>query len=99
MKRNNISDDNFKLIDDFRMLERKWGMMESIKRINFLNYNYILYQLLRRYNRATENIKMLKSIDRTKANDAICEKLFQALGWVFSPVIKGWWVMVEDEKS
>ena len=86
MEKNNVNDDNFKLFDDFRMLEEKWNTMENIKRINFLNYNYVLYQLLRRHNRPTENIKMLKSINRTKANDDICEKLFEELGWVFSRV-------------
>ena len=82
---NNIHD-NYGLEWDFKALENVW-FDHGAQRTNFLNYNYILYQLLRRHNvKPPSSIKMLKSVDRTIAHDVICEQLFNRLGWKFIPV-------------
>ena len=85
MEKNNIHDD-YGFEGDFKALENVW-FDHGVQRTNFLNYNYILYQLLRRHNiKPPSSIKMLKSVDRTIAHDVICEQLFNKLGWKFTPV-------------
>ena len=53
---------------------------------NFINTQYVLFQLLRRHKypckRADFNI--LKTIDRKSFHDDVCKSLFEQLGWNFT---------------
>ena len=57
-------------------------------RKNFINNNYVLYQLLRRHNYPCEkeNFSFLKTNDRKSYHDQICGNLFQMLNWNFRPL-------------
>jgi hypothetical protein len=57
-------------------------------RKNFINNQYVLYQLLRKYkyNCRKEDFQFLKTNDRKYYHDVICQILFEKLGWNFSPV-------------
>jgi len=61
---------------------------EKIHRKNFLNSSYLLYQLLRRHNHQCklEHFTILKTIDRKKFHDDICQNLFYRLQWKFTPI-------------
>lgn len=55
----------------------------KIERKNFINTQYVLYQLLRRHhhNCSKEDFSILKTIDRKAFHDDICQNLFTRLGW------------------
>jgi hypothetical protein len=58
---------------------------KNSERKNFINTQYVLYQLLRRhkYPCRKEDFNILKTIDRKYYHDTICADLFMALGWNF----------------
>ena len=57
-------------------------------RKNFINTQYVLYQLLRRHKFPCkkEDFNILKTIDRKYFHDTICAELFQQLGWNLHPL-------------
>lgn len=77
------------LLDDFKQLIILYDKYRNvdINRKNFMNAQYILFQLLKRHNHPcrSENFSMLKTLDRKMFHDKICEFLFNILGWKFTP--------------
>lgn len=77
------------LMDDFDKLtelyDKKYKNKKEFKRKNFINTQYVLYQLLRRHNIKCDkkDFNVLKTVDRKNFHDEICKNLFQALGWNF----------------
>jgi len=74
------------LMNDFDMLIDQYD--KTIKnnqssRKNFINTQYVLYQLLKRhkYPCRQDDFSMLKTIDRKYYHDEVCRKLFEELGW------------------
>lgn len=82
------------LLEDFKELVILYDNLhskdkaEEIDRKNFLNVQYLLFQFLRRhgYYCKIEDFSILKTTDRKQFHDKICCKLFQKLGWNFTPV-------------
>jgi len=58
------------------------------ERKNFINNQYVLYQLLKKYkyNCDITEFNILKTLERQKFHDLICELLFKELGWNFTSV-------------
>ena len=52
---------------------------------SFINSQYVLYQLLRKYNYHCdkEDFNILKTSDRQNFHDDVCKELFKTLGWNF----------------
>lgn len=82
----NISHLENTLMNDFDMLIDQYD--KTIKnnqtlRKNFINTQYVLYQLLKRhkYPCKQDDFSMLKTIDRKYYHDEVCRKLFEELGW------------------
>jgi hypothetical protein len=75
------------LMSDFDKLLELYDNSYSSERKNFINNNYILYQLLKKNNCyfPKTNFTTLKTNDRKAFHDEICQKLFEALDWNFSP--------------
>lgn len=81
------------LMKDFKELVSLYDEMhgkdkiEELNRKNFMNVQYVLYQLLKRHNHPCnlENFTVLKTIERKQFHDEICKKLFTKLGWKFTP--------------
>lgn len=86
----NLDEIEQKLLHDFDVLtalyDKVYKSKKSFVRKNFINTQYVLFQLLRRHkvkcNRNDFNI--LKTIDRKSFHDEICKNLFQKLGWNFT---------------
>lgn len=82
-----------KILEDFKELSSLYDEVygkdkpKELKRKNFLNVQYILYQLLRNRNHACklEDFAVLKTIEKKKFHDEICSHLFDLLGWNFTP--------------
>ena len=82
-----------RLIDDFKELVSFYDNIhgkdkeEELDRKNFMNVQYLLFQLLKRHGHPCkiENFTVLKTIDRKKFHDNICKNLFNRLGWKFTP--------------
>ena len=78
-----------KLLDDFDQLtalyDKKYKF--KIERKNFINTQYVLYQLLRRHKHPCnkEDFTILKTVDRQSFHDNITKVLFSLLGWNHSP--------------
>jgi ribosomal protein S27AE len=86
----NIEHLEAKLIDDFNMLIETYDKLyKNIKRKNFINAQYVLFQLLRRhkYPCNKEDFAVLKTIERKASHDDICKTLFDALGWEYIYVL------------
>ena len=87
-KANDISYLEDQLLDDFDILiDLYHKRFKHIKRKNFINTQYVLYQLLRRHRHECnhEEFIILKTIDRKFFHDEICKTLFEELGWNHSP--------------
>ena len=77
------------LLSDFdRLLEVYDTSYKDDSRKNFINNQYVLYQLLRRhnYNCNKEHFTFLKTNDRKSYHDQICAILFSKLNWTFRPL-------------
>lgn len=88
VKPDDISHLEDQLLDDFDVLiDLYHKRFKDIKRKNFINTQYVLYQLLRRHKHSCkkEEFIILKTIDRKLFHDDICKTLFQELGWNHSP--------------
>jgi hypothetical protein len=78
------------LMNDFDILVEQYDkkFKENSDRKNFINTQYVLFQLLRRhkYPCQKEEFNILKTIDRKYYHDEICSELFADLGWNFQPI-------------
>ena len=76
------------LLLDFDLLVDMYDKMFKNDRKNFINNQYVLYQLLRKYKYPCrkEDFNFLKTNDRKLYHDSVCQKLFEKLGWNFQPV-------------
>lgn len=75
-----------KLISDFDKLTELYDKMyKDIDRKNFINTQYVLFQLLKRHKHKCneEDFSILKTTDRKTFHDEITKKLFETLGWNF----------------
>ena len=79
-----------KLLDDFDILTELYDKMFKNKtgydRKNFINTQYVLYQLLMKYKHPCkkEEFTILKTVDRKNFHDDICRELFSILEWSFN---------------
>lgn len=81
------------LVDDFKRLVALYDSLhgkdavEELDRKNFMNVQYLLFQLLRRhdYQCKIEDFSVLKTVDRKLFHDRVCGNLFAKLGWKFTP--------------
>lgn len=74
------------LLRDFDLLTDLYDKrFKHTERKNFINTQYVLFQLLRRhkYPCKKEDFNILKTIDRKYYHDTICADLFMTLGWNF----------------
>lgn len=88
IKPDDISYLEHKLLDDFDVLiELYYKKFKNIKRKNFINTQYVLYQLLchHRHPCKKEEFIILKTVDRKFFHDEICKTLFEHLGWNHFP--------------
>ena len=88
IKPDDISHLEHKLLDDFDVLiELYHKKFKNIKRKNFINTQYVLYQLLchHRHPCKKEEFIILKTVDRKFFHDEICKTLFEELGWNHHP--------------
>jgi hypothetical protein len=82
-----------RLVDDFKELVSLYDDIhgkdkpEELDRKNFMNVQYLLFQLLRRHGHPCkiDNFTILKTVDRKLFHDTICKNLFDKLGWKFTP--------------
>lgn len=83
----------YQLIEDFKELTNLYDQVhgkdkhQELKRKNFMNVQYILYQLLRNRNHpcSIKDFSVLKTVEKKKFHDEVCSKLFEQLGWNFTP--------------
>ena len=76
------------LLDDFDALTDLYDkQFKNINRKNFINTQYVLYQLLQRHKHKCnkEEFIILKTIDRKFFHDEVCKTLFEQLGWNHTP--------------
>lgn len=85
------------VMEDFKLLITTYNLIKNTdsmnvgnkKRKNFLNSQYILYQLLRRhkYKCKKEDFNILKTRDRRMEHDEVYMKLCEKLKWTFRSTI------------
>jgi len=78
-----------KLLDDFDIITEAYDrLFKHLDRKNFINTQYILYQLLLRHKHPCkkEDFSMLKTIDRKNFHDEICKVLFEEIKFSFLPL-------------
>jgi hypothetical protein len=88
IKPNDISHLEEKLLDDFdRLIELYHIKFKNIKRKNFINTQYVLYQLLQhhKYPCEKEDFIILKTVDRKFFHDEVTRELFTILSLNHSP--------------
>lgn len=81
------------LMEDFKELSSLYDSIygkdkpKELKRKNFMNVQYILFQLLKNRNHhcKVEDFAVLKTIEKKKFHDEVCSHLFTELGWNFTP--------------
>jgi hypothetical protein len=92
-----ISNLESKILSDFDQLVETYGKLFQdnfegkgikINRKNFINNQYVLYQLLTRHKFPCDisEFNILKTVERKSYHDEICRKLFSHLGWNFVSV-------------
>ena len=90
-KPDDISHLEQKLMEDFDTLsnlyDQKFKQTKRVERKNFINTQYVLYQLLRKYKHPCkkDDFNILKTLDRKSFHDDICSELFEELGWNLKP--------------
>lgn len=75
------------LLNDFDVLVDTYDKKyKNSERKNFINTQYVLYQLLRRHKFPCkkEDFNMLKTVDRKYFHDTVCSELFAEIGWSFT---------------
>jgi hypothetical protein len=78
-----------KLVSDFDKLTQKYTtLFPNNKRKNFLNTQYILFQLLKRHDHICEENEFatLKTLDRKLYHENIIKVLFESLGWNYTSI-------------
>jgi len=88
IKPDDISHLEEQLLDDFDSLTELYDKkFKNINRKNFINTQYVLYQLLQRHKHRCkkEEFIILKTIDRKFFHDDVCKVLFEELGWNHLP--------------
>ena len=81
------------LLNDFIILtdlyDKRYKKEKQIVRKNFINTQYVLYQLLckHRHPCKREDFNILKTIERQVFHDEVCQTLFNELEWTFTPYI------------
>ena len=88
IKPDDISHLESQLLDDFDALTELYDRkFKHINRKNFINTQYVLYQLLLRHKHPCkkEEFIILKTIDRKLFHDEVCQELFNHLGWNSTP--------------
>ena len=78
-----------KLLDDFDVITEAYDrIFKNLDRKNFINTQYILYQLLIRHKHPCkkEDFSMLKTIDRKNFHDEVCKVLFEEIKFSFLPL-------------
>ena len=79
-------------MDDFDILtnlyDKNFKNKPGFERKNFINTQYVLYQLLLKYKHVCkkEDFTILKTVDRKSFHDDITKTLFEELGWNMSPL-------------
>jgi hypothetical protein len=76
------------LLDDFDILTDLYDkLFKDINRKNFINTQYVLYQLLTRHKHVCnqDDFVILKTMDIKYFHDEICSVLFNILGWNMVP--------------
>ena len=79
------------LLDDFEKFlyyyDKKF--IDSLVRKNFINVQYILFQLLKRhhFNCHSEDFVLPKTLEIKKSYDTICGEIFKILKWNYYPLI------------
>ena len=85
----NISHIERQILEDFDILtdayDKLYKQKTEINRKSFINSQYVLFQLLRKYNYKCDinEFNILKTSDRQNFHDEICKELFKYLGWNF----------------
>jgi hypothetical protein len=84
----NITELEKSLFEDFEKLVNAFLSIPDTNRKNFLNSQYVLKQLLRRYNYFVKDtdLNMLKTPARLREHDEIYEKCCDILNWNFQPL-------------
>lgn len=78
-----------KLLDDFDVITEAYDrIFKNLDRKNFINTQYILFQLLLRHKHPCkkEDFSMLKTIDRKNFHDEVCKILFEEIKFTFVPL-------------
>tara|TARA_B110000908_G_scaffold160938_1_gene204651 strand:- start:218 stop:1312 length:1095 start_codon:yes stop_codon:yes gene_type:complete len=81
-----------RLLDDFDFLtdlyDKKFKNKPGFDRKNFINTQYVLYQLLVRYRHPCkkEDFTILKTVDRKSFHDDVAKICFEELGWNHTPL-------------
>ena len=81
-----------RLLDDFDQLtdfyDKKFKNKPGFDRKNFINTQYVLYQLLMRYKHPCkkEDFTILKTVDRKSFHDDVAKICFEELGWNHQPL-------------
>ena len=81
-----------RLLEDFDSLtelyDNKFKNKPGFERKNFINTQYVLYQLLIKYNHHCnkEDFTILKTVDRKSFHDDIAKVCFEELGWNHTPI-------------
>jgi len=85
-----ISHIESKLLEDFDILttayDKKFRKDKKYQRKNFINTQYVLYQLLKKYKFSCRrsDFNILKTTERKSFHDEICKELFDELNWNFT---------------
>lgn len=88
IKPDDISHLEDKLLNDFDLLIDLYDdIFRNIPRTNFINIQYVLYQLLYHHKHKCDKDEfiILKNIDRKSFHDDVCKVLFENLGWNYDP--------------
>ena len=89
IKPDDISHLEDQLLDDFDALTELYDKhFKHNARKNFINTQYVLYQLLTRHKHQCkmQDFTILKTIDRKAFHDDVARVLFNSLGWNFKPI-------------
>lgn len=91
IKPDDISHLEDRLLSDFDEISDTYQILfknrPGFERKNFINTQYVLYQLLQKYNHACnkKHFTILKTIDRKSFHDKVTREIFLKLGWTFHP--------------
>lgn len=84
-----IVNDFDQLVDSYEEIFNKSSDYDKkVNRKNFINNQYVLYQLLRKHGYPCDisEFSILKTTERKHFHDDVCRELFRALGWKFCSV-------------